>query len=82
MFPTLMSSLPRSRRNLIALWQIDATKPENGSCQVSVISCQWRLAFRSAEPENNRHKENTGSHLAISQSGFPVGPGLFPIGDH
>jgi hypothetical protein len=59
-------SVRRSRRMVIA---------------VSVISCQWRLAFRSPEAENYWRIENTGSNLAIGQSGFPVGPGLFPIGD-
>jgi hypothetical protein len=39
------------------------------------------ISLSLARGENYWRKENTGSNLAIGQSGFPVGPGLFPIGD-
>ena len=40
------------------------------------------ISLSLARPGNNWRKENTGCHLAIGQSGFPVGPGPFPIGDN
>jgi hypothetical protein len=38
--------------------------------------------FSLARPGNIWRKENAVSHLAVGQSGFPVSPGLFPIGDN